>query len=197
MPRFQELLTSAWLGPTLWAAVYVSDYLLTVTCARLYRAQHHVVFEGSYEITPAFQSDIDRLRTFSPRFVAALIISTVYLWLVRILAESLEEPAVYLGVLGAMLLIQATVHIRHLRNWFLFSKGAGLIQGTLTYPRKLLLTMSAFELALFAGLYLGLSVITSSVFVLGGSLACGVLAVNHYQLARRVKPSAPPAARVR
>ena len=93
----------------------------------------------------------------------------------------------YVGVLGAMLLIQATVHIRHLRNWFLFSKGAGAIQGTLTYPRHFLLTMSAFELALFAGLYVGLSVVTSSVFVLGGGLGCAVLAMNHYRMARRHK----------
>jgi uncharacterized membrane protein YedE/YeeE len=45
--------------------------------------------------------------------------------------------------------------------------------------------MSAFELSLFAGLYLGLGLVTSSVFVLGGGLACGVLAITHYRLARR------------
>ena len=185
MPGFQELLTTAWLGPTLWAAVYVSDYVLTVTCARLYRAQDHIVFEGSYEITPMFQADIDGLRKFSRRFLVALIASTGYLWLVRSVAVSWADYTVYTGVLGAMLLAQATVHIRHLRNWFLFSKGAKVIHGRLAYPRRFLLTMSAFELTLFAGLYLGLGLVTSSVFVLGGGLACGVLAITHYRLARR------------
>lgn len=188
MPGFQELLVTAWLGPTLWAAVYVSDYVLTVICARLYRAQDHVVFEGSYEITPFFQADIDSLRMFSPRFVGALMVTTGYVWLVRRLTISVGQ-ALYLVVLGAMLLIQATVHIRHLRNWFLFSKGAGLIHGRLTYPRRFLLTVSAFELTLFAGLYLGLYLVTSSGFVLGGGLACGIVAINHYRLARRLNPA--------
>ena len=185
MAGFEELLTTAWLGPMLWAAIYVSDYTLTVACARLYRAQDHIVFEGSYEITPMFQADIDGLRKFSRRFLVALIVSTAYLWLVRSVTVSLADHTIYAGVLGAMLLIQATVHIRHLRNWFLFSKGADLIHGRLTYPRRFLLTVSAFELTLFAALYLSLALVTSSVFVLGGGLACGVLAINHYRLARR------------
>ena len=192
MAVFEELLTTAWFGPILWAALYVSDYALTVACARLYRAQDHIVFEGSYEITEMFQADIDGLRRFSPRFVVALILSVGYLWLVRSLTVSWADHTLYAGVLGAMLLIQATIHIRHLRNWVLFSKGSHLIQGRLTYPRGLLLTMSAFELALFAALYLVLALVTSSVFVLGGGLACGVLAINHYRLARRhgASPSA-------
>ena len=53
-----------------------------------------------------------------------------------------------------------------------------------------MLTMSAFELLLFAGLYAGLFLVTGSVFILGGCLACGVLSLNHYQLARRQRGSA-------
>src|SRR5258708_24418110 len=46
----------------LWGLLYVSDYALTITCARLYGRQKTIVFEGSYEITPFFQRDINSLR---------------------------------------------------------------------------------------------------------------------------------------
>jgi hypothetical protein len=152
----------------------------------MYRAQEKIVFEGSYEITPLFQADVDALRRISPRFLVALIASTAYLCFVRSIAGPRSGMFdVYVGVLGAMLLTQATVHIRHFRNWFVFKKGLALIQGRLAYSRGLILRMSAFELLLFAGLYLGLFLVTTSVFILGGTLAVGVLSLRHYHLARR------------
>jgi hypothetical protein len=191
MAALQTMLTTAWLGPLLWAALYISDYVLTLTCAGLYRSQGKIVFEGSYEITPVYQADVDALRKVSPRFVAALVLSTAYIWLVRSIAAWVPElQPLYIGMLGAMLLIQLTVHVRHLRNWFTFSRGIHVIDGRLVYPRRFLLMSSAFELLLFAGLYLGLFLLTGSVFVLGGSLGCGILSIKHYQLARR-QPTAP------
>jgi len=190
MEALQTMLTTAWLGPLVWAALYISDYVLTLRCARLYRGQEKIVFEGSYEITPAYQADVDALRQVSPRFIAALLLSTAYVWLVRSIAAWVELQPLYVGVLGAMVLIQLTVHMRHLRNWFLFSRGIQVIDGRLVYPRRFLLMSSAFELLLFAGLYLGLFMLTGSVFVLGGSLGCGILSIKHYQLARR-QPTAP------
>ena len=62
-----ELLATSWAGPLLWVVLYSSDYYLTIACARMYQAQNVIVFEGSYEITPAFQSDVNALRLLSPR----------------------------------------------------------------------------------------------------------------------------------
>lgn len=192
---FDGLFESTWSGPALWAAAYISDFALTLACARLYRAQDNIVLEGSYEITPMFQGDVDALRKVSPRFIVALIATTAYVWLVRRIADpSTELFDLYMGILGAMLLAEATVHIRHLRNWFLFKKGAGSIQGRLVYPRRFMLRMSAFELFLFASLYFALYVVTSSVFMLGGVLACAVLSLNHYRLARRYRAAPSTAA---
>jgi hypothetical protein len=66
---------SIWPGLLTWAALYVSDNLLTIKCARMYRAgvSEKFVFEGSYELTPYFQKDVDALRFLSPRFLAALV----------------------------------------------------------------------------------------------------------------------------
>jgi hypothetical protein len=59
---------SLWPGLAFWAVLYISDYYLTLTCARLYQrgVREKIEFEGSYEITPYFQADIDSLRAISP-----------------------------------------------------------------------------------------------------------------------------------
>ncbi len=68
-----------WAAPLLWGALYISDYRMTLICARLYQAGVHekMTFEGSYEITPFYQKDIDTLRRLSPRFVTVLAIGVV------------------------------------------------------------------------------------------------------------------------
>src|SRR5262245_6561070 len=177
------LLDSVWLGPSLWVALYASDYFLTIACARRYQAQDKIVFEGSYEITPLFQADVNALRRLSPRFVIALLATTGYVFVV----QRIDGPSsgLYLGVLGAMVITELTVHIRHLRNWFMFRNGLSQIEGRLTYPRGVLLRMSAFELLLFAGLYFVLFLATGSLFILGGAVATGAVSLSHYRLARR------------
>jgi hypothetical protein len=180
----EALFDSPWLGPLLWVALYISDYLMTLTCARMYQAQQTIVFEGSYEITPIFQADVNALRRVSPRFLIALLFSTGYLVVVQRTSSVVGSASLYAGVLGAMLLLQSAVHMRHFRNWFLFRNGKA-VQGRLSYPRVLLLRTSAFELLGFAALYLALFLATASIFILGGALACGALSLNHYHLARR------------
>jgi hypothetical protein len=75
-------LQNFWAGLAIWAALFVSDYALTITCARLYQGnvRDKIAFEGSYEITPYFQRDIDSLRRVSPRFVLSLLWSSVVLF---------------------------------------------------------------------------------------------------------------------
>jgi len=187
------LVESVWLGPLLWFALYVSDYYLTIACARMYQAQDAIAFEGSYESTPLFQADVNALRRLSPRFVIALIASTTYVVLVQQIAGSM--PWLYLSVLGALVLMEVTVHMRHLRNWFVFKYGMPSIQGRLTYARGFVLRMSAFELLSFAAVYLILFLATASLFILGGALATGVLSLKHYRLARRHDAALSAAAR--
>jgi hypothetical protein len=43
---FDLILDSPWAGSLIWMALYISDYYFTIACARLYRAQDKIVFEG-------------------------------------------------------------------------------------------------------------------------------------------------------
>ncbi len=178
-----------------WGALYVSDYSLTLACARLYRARvsDKIVFEGSYEITPHFQSDIDSLRIFSPRFVGALLLGGAWLVLVwRLSVES--QPGLFQFVLGAMIASQLAVHVRHLRNLSLFRLIAytDTIRGRIEYSRSSMLQMSSIELLAFSGLYVLLFVFTQSWFVVGGAVACLSIALKHWRLSRTHVSGAVP-----
>jgi hypothetical protein len=176
-------------------ALYISDYSFTIACARLYCAQDKIVFEGSFEITPLFQADVNALRRVSPRFCVALVATAAYLFLMRWIAgPSTGLQDLYRLVLGAMILMEATIHSRHLRNWFLYKKAIPLIQGRLEYPRGIMLQMSAFEVLIFSGLYLALFLVTGSMFILGGAITCCALSIKHYLLARRHNAGMPKAA---
>jgi hypothetical protein len=178
---------SLWPGLAFWGVLYISDYYLTLKCARLYqrRVREKIEFEGSYEITPYFQADIDSLRAISPRFIAALLWTEV--WLAATWWFSRQSTiALYQIVFGAVVSVELAIHIRHFRNLFLFRAIAGsdATQGRIQYSRRLTLRMSAVDLYGFAALFLVISVFTQSWFTVGGALSCVVTATKHLRLAR-------------
>jgi len=183
------LLNTIWLGPCIWAALFFSDYYLTLHCAQLYRdrVREKLVFEGSYELTPYYQQDIDSLRLVSPRFLLVLSLVLGLLAAMQALSKQAELPEAYSVVLGVVILLQLTVHHRHLRNLILFRAIAktDAVQGRIEYSRWLILQQSSVELFLFAGFFAILAVFTGSLFVVGGAVGCLSTAIKHWQLARK------------
>jgi hypothetical protein len=184
----QLLTESLWLGVGFWVLLYVSDYAFTIACARMYRAgvRETITFEGSYELTPFFQKDIDRLRTFSPRFVAALLWGVSMLTLLWWLTRGIWPEAFQLSV-GALVLPELAIHVRHIRNFVLFRQtlGGQGVRGHIEYSRFLSLRLSAFEILAFAGLFLVGFLGTWSYFLLGGAITCLSMAGGQLRLARK------------
>ena len=177
-----------WSGLVVWAVLYVSDYSFTLACARLYRqgVYDKIVFEGSFELNPYFQADIDALRVVSPRFIAALIIGLAYLAAIRWLAAE-SALGLYEFVLGAVISSELAIHVRHLRNFLLFRaivRGED-IQGRIHYSRPIILRMSSVELLGFSVLFGVISIFTSSWFLIGGTAACVALALKHWRQANK------------
>src|SRR5512134_3227969 len=111
------LATSPWPGLILWVILYTTDYYLTVYSARGFREIEHFQFEGSFELTPQFQKDIDALKPVSRRHIILLILYSLIIagiWWVTMVVFYL--PAAYLLYLGLFLLVEVAVHFRHLRN---------------------------------------------------------------------------------
>ena len=181
-----------WLGPMVWAVLYISDYYLTLTCARLYQAgaREKMAFEGSYEITPFYQTEIDALRRVSPRFLLMLVVSLIWLWWVG-QTTAQTSPTFYSFILGALFLVEMAVHIRHVRNYFLFrAMLTNAVRGRLEYSRPVLLMGSAMDLFAFAVMFAVIGISTASPFASGGAVGAAWLGIQHLRLASKAQRAA-------
>lgn len=187
-PLMDSFLTNLFPGLAIWIALYISDYSFTLKCARMYQGtvRDKIAFEGSYEITPIFQADIDSLRVISPRFLAALFITASLLALVWMLTMQ-SGPELFQFCLGILIAVQLALHIRHLRNFFLFRSilANDGVRGRIEYSRPITLRISSVELFGFSGLFTVLFFFTQSWFVLGGAVGCLSVAWKHQRLAKR------------
>lgn len=70
-------LNSPWPGMVAWTLIYISDFTLTIASARLRRnVANKIVLEGSYELNPVFERDVDSKRFVSPRFLLLLVLTS-------------------------------------------------------------------------------------------------------------------------
>ena len=191
-------LNSMWAGIIVWAILYAGDYYLTIAGARLYRARvkDTIVFEGSYELTPFYQKDVNALKMISPRFIIVLVWVSLLLgvlwWLV---AFDESTQSFYALLLGWIFLAEAAVFQRHLRNMVLFLSTFGVngVRGRIEYPRSITLRLSAGEFFGFAGLYLFAFAPTWNWFLLGGAGGCLMIGTKHFLGSRSHKSQKVPA----
>jgi len=184
------LARSPWPGVVLWIILYISDYYLTIYSARGFRGIGHFQFEGSYELTPQFQADVDALKRISARHIALLVLCSILivtLWwvIVRLLAL----PWLYNLYLGLFLLVEVAVHLRHLRNVFLIReiRKHGGVEGQISYRKWFSYRVSAFEFYSIGTLFLMVAVLSFSSFFLGGALVCFGTGLKHSRLAKKAK----------
>lgn len=190
------LATSPWYGVILWVLLYTSDYYLTLYSARGFREIGHIQFEGSFELTPQYQKDIDHLRPVSKLHMILLLgysLLILAIWWITRLSIYLEWS--YPLYLGMFLLLEVAVHLRHARNVALIReiKKNGGVEGQITYKRWFSYRISALELYIYATLFLLITVLTYSLFFLGGAIMCYGTGFKHSRLAKRAKAIAPAA----
>lgn len=184
------LATSPLPGLILWVILYISDYYLTIYSARGFREIGRFQFEGSYELTPQFQKDVDALKPVSARHIALLVLCSiliVLLWWVII--RQFASPWLYNLYLGLFLLVEVAVHFRHLRNVFLIReiRKHGGVDGQISYRKWFSYRVSAFEFYLIGTLFLMVAILSFSSFFLGGALVCFATGLKHSRLAKMAK----------
>ena len=182
--------TSPWPGLILWIILYISDYYMTLYAARGFREIGHIQFEGSFELTPQYQKDIDALRPISRRHIIALVLSSLVLtltWWVTRLNFYLELA--YPLFLGMFLLLEVAIHLRHFRNIGLIrtARKHGGIEGQITYKKWFSYRVSANDLYIVSALFLFIAMLTFSQFFLGGAIMCLATGIRHSRLAKRAK----------
>jgi hypothetical protein len=184
------LLTSPWPGVIIWVVLYISDYYLTIYAAQGFREIGHFQFEGSYELTPQFQKDVDALKPISARHVSMLVLCSILIVLLWwAITSLLALPWLYNLYLGLFLLVEVAVHFRHLRNVFLIReiKRHGGVDGQISYRKWFSYRISAFEFYLIGVLFLIVAVFSFSSFFLGGALVCFGTGFKHGRLAKKTK----------
>ncbi len=189
------LVHNVWLALVIWGITYVSDYSLTLYAARLYNTnlKEHLVFGGSYELTPQFQKDVDALRMFSPRFLLGLLLSAIVIYVIWVLAVVfIDVPQLFAFAIGGVIFRELAVHARHVRNIVLFrSAGAGGITGRIEYARWLTLRLSAADLLTFSGILFVVFLAARSDLVLGGAVFTLATGLQHWSGSRKLAHTIP------
>jgi hypothetical protein len=187
---------SPWPGVILWIILYISDYYLTIYSARGFREIGHFQFEGSFELTPQYQNDINALKPLSRRHIILLVLYSLLIIFIWWFTKRLFFfPWTYLLYLGMFLLIEVAVHLRHLRNVTLIreSRKEKGIEGQISYRKWFTYRISASEFYTFSVLFLLIAVLTYSPFFLGGAIMCWGTGFKHSRLAKKAKLSSIPA----
>lgn len=190
------LQNSPWLVALLWGLVYVSDYYLTIYNARLTRSFLHerIAYQGSFELTPVFQKDVNALNLFSRAFYWRWILSIALVLLIEYLAGAIDILPFYYFVVGGLFLREFPVHVRHFRiiGTARFARVEGSLRGKIEYSHWFNLKTSAVDLWTFAAFFLLVAIVLGNWFFLGGAFFTFVTAVQHNQLAKRHRKALLP-----
>jgi hypothetical protein len=192
------LATSPIPGVNLWIVLYISDYYLTIYSARGFREIGHFQFEGSFELTPQYQKDINALKTVSKLHITLLVLYSFLIifiwWFTRLV---IYFPWTYLLYLRMFLLLEIAVHLRHFRNVSLIReiKQNGGVDGQISYRKWFTYRISASEFYTFSALFLIIAILSYSPFFLGGAIMCLGTGFKHSRLAKKDKSNSSPAMR--
>lgn len=191
------LTSNPWYGVICWVILYISDYYLTIRSARGFREIDRFRFEGSMELTPQFQKDVDNLRPVSRRHIIWLFASSLIMLLVWWITQlSIYMQWTYPLYLGMFLLMELAVHFRHFRNLAIIReiRKNGGVDGQITYRQWFSYRNSANELYITGTFFLLVALLEFSLFFLGGAIACYGTGFSHARLAKKTRSN--PAQRV-
>jgi len=193
------LISRGWPVILLSAVAFAGDYALTVWGARLYRnsgAKDILQYEGSYELTSYYQTDIESGRWFSQRFVLALLVSAGLLTVLWWITVGIGLwPMLFAAGVGSVLLREVPVYLRHMQNISFFRHLGDLRVASgshIEYPRALIYRLSATDMAVMAMAWLVLAALLESWFFLGGAIGSASVALTHVRQSRRHHPLEGP-----
>lgn len=182
------LSTNPWYGIILWIILYTSDYYLTIYGARGFREIGHIQFEGSFELTPQYQKDINVLKPISRLHITLLILYSLLIlviwWVTRLSSYLAWTYPLYLGM---FLLLEVAIHVRHLRNVAIIReiRKHGGVDGQIVYRKWFSYRISANDLYISATVFFLVAVLTYSLFFLGGAIMCYATGFKHARLAKK------------
>jgi hypothetical protein len=175
---------------------FAADWTLTHAGAKAAAlVKDRLSFEGSYELNPTWQAEVDGGRRFSWRAVGvgALLIFAVA-WGRLLVAIAGFPPAVFAAGLGMVMLVQAPILMQHAANLGAFRAllDPSAVQGGLRHSRWFVYEQAAWTFVRYAALWFALWVPSQQAFFLGGVASCLLVALRFRRYGRAAR--APGAA---
>lgn len=178
-----------YIALVLWVVLYSADYYLTLWGNRLRNqyGKEHIAFEGSYELNPIYQRDIDGMVKLSPRFIWALFGYAIILILIWWLARELDFPETFTLAVGMLVGMESAVIATHIQNITVFSamKTPGAVEGKVKYARWVSLRIAGRNFAYWSLAYLLLFLLTGNWLLLGGTLSCAAVFLRFWRMERK------------
>jgi hypothetical protein len=185
------LISYPWIAAIAWAVLCVSDHHLTLLGQRYFKSQKIVEIEGSYELTPEHQDDIDNELPLSWLWLIWTVFGAAVLLMTGLFATQNGIIQIwYLLLMGALLILQLGVHERHIWNILFYKHLASSdpgVEGRVYWRRTDIYRRSATQLWLSAAFTLILAGLSSSYILLGGAFGLAGTARRHGIYARRSK----------
>lgn len=105
------LLDSLPVAIVLWLVVYAADYYLTLYGRQLWlqNAQAFVRFQGSYELNPYYQKDVDANKRVSRRFIFMVVFGLVWMTFTWGATHYLNNAQVFPAAVGFLMLMEVVV----------------------------------------------------------------------------------------
>ncbi len=199
------LIHNPWLLVVGAVILHCIDYGLTIRGAQLYAAQNHYKSEGSYELNPAFENDINGLKRISPKFLIRVGLATLIYVIVAMglhayansdntypEAASIAYNLIFGMVIGGLLVIIE----RHAFNVYLFRQLAApaFADGQIRYSRASTYSISSAMFFIQSGSALLYGIILGEAFFFGSAIMVWSLAQQHRTFGKRVAAEAAAAA---
>jgi len=164
-----------WIGLALWVVSYLCDYYMTLYANRL-RMQYtapYIEIEGSFELNPYYQKDIDSQRKVSSRFIFMLLFVSGWLAFTWFLADMVHITALIFPVaLGIFLIPEFNVLGNHiiLISTFRMMSVPGAAEGHLKQARWMIVRATAHRMGYWALFCFILFLLTGNLLLFGGAL---------------------------
>ena len=192
------LLDSLPVAIVLWLAVYAADYYLTLYGRQLWlkNAQAFLRFQGSYELNPYYQKDVDANKRVSRRFIFMLVFGLIWMTFAWGATRYLNIPQVFPAWVGYLILMEVVALSSHVQNIRLFKSAAisGAVEGQISYARWVSMDGTGWKFAYWGLIFLIIALLMNNWFFAGGMFSCTVEFFRFRRYGQRLKVNAKPAA---
>lgn len=163
------------------------DYYLTLAGKKLRdKVYSNHLSSEEYELNPAWQKDVNKLKKFNYKHILAIILITGYLYFIALLVSDNIFSLIY----GFLFILYVYIVMRHLQNlltYHFINKNPEQLSGKVYMGHIFSLKTSQYNSLVTGLMLLVISIWTQSWFILGGAGSMFVFCLTQLRWIKRYK----------